>query len=117
MATASGVQFDEKEMEILKEQREIVDKNGDRKLVPKWLRFEDSVKQSLRLYIKAAGLDSAIDYGAAGYTALSATFECRNHLMHPKNSDDIQITEANLDAANQGYSWLRQTITSMARPF
>ena len=106
-ALVTGVTFDPKEIEILTEQR-ITVTNGVQMNKPRFLPFSDSVKESLRLFAKAAGVTAKIDCGGVGYMALCRTFEVRNRLMHPKTPFDVEVNVRDIDAANQGIEWFNQ---------
>jgi hypothetical protein len=114
IAAATRVQFNQEEIDVLTEQKANVDSNGNQTLKPYWLPFRDSVKESIRLYVKASGLIIKIDYGVVGYDALCETFKRRDRLMHPKNPDDVQVSEKDMDTAYKGFKWLNTTVTSIA---
>lgn len=104
LAVVSGVQFDQKELEILTERRVIPGPNGPT-VRPKWLPFPDAVKESLRLFAKATQTSVTVDYSASGFRSLCGLFEIRNRLMHPKEPFDIEINPKNIATANAGVDW------------
>jgi hypothetical protein len=108
MAPLGGVQFEPEETEILTEER-IVEKNGAKTKKPKWLPFQDSVKESFRLFAKATGATIKIDYGVGGYTALCKTFELRNRLMHPKSPFDVEVRIRDIETVDQAIAWFNRT--------
>jgi len=103
MAVLSRIQFDSDEIEILTEKR-IVKKGGDQMTRPKFLPFQDSIKESFRLFAKAAGTTVIVDYGD-DYLNLCKTFEVRNRLMHPKKPFDVEVNEDDMKAAGRGIIW------------
>lgn len=104
MTILSGIQFDSKEMEILSEKKI----NGGRKYLP----FPDAIKESFRLFAKAAGTTVTVDYGDK-FLDLCKTFEVRNRLMHPKQPFDVQVTTENINTAERGIIWFNKTYMSV----
>ncbi|MEI9960658.1 MAG: hypothetical protein WDM76_05865 [Limisphaerales bacterium] len=107
MIILSGIQFDLKEVEILTEKR-IVKQNGIQTTRPKYLSFPDSVKESFRLFAKAAGTITTVDYGN-NFSDLCKTFEVRNRLMHPKQPFDVQISSEDINTADREIIWFDKT--------
>lgn len=104
MAAFNKIQFEPKELEILSE----VKINGGRKFLP----FPDAIKESFRLFAKAAGTIAIINYGA-NFLDLCNTFEVRNRLMHPKKPFDVEVNEENIKAAERGIIWFNKTYSSL----
>ena len=104
MTVLSGIQFDSKEMEILSEKKI----NGSRKYLP----FPDAIKESFRLFAKAAGTTVTVDYGDK-FLDLCNTFEVRNRLMHPKKPFDVEVNTGNIEAAERGIIWFNKTYMSV----
>jgi len=111
MTIRSGIQFDLKEMEILTEKR-IIETNGVQTTRPKFLPFPDSMKESFRLFAKAAGTTVTVDYGDK-FLDLCKTFEVRNRLMHPKQPFDVQVSAEDINTAERGIIWFNKTYMSV----
>lgn len=111
MIILTRVKFDPKEIEILTEKR-IIEQNGVQITKPKYLAFPDSVKESFRLFAKAAEATVTVDFGD-NFLDLCKTFEVRNRLMHPKQPFDVEVTSENINTANRGIIWLDETCTSV----
>jgi len=111
MIILSGIQFESKEVEILTEKR-TVKQNGIQTVRPKYLALPDSVKESFRLFAKAAGLTVNVDY-RNGFLDLCGTFDVRNRLMHPKQPFDVQITSEDINTADRGIIWFDKTCASV----
>jgi hypothetical protein len=111
MITLSGIQFDQEEIEILAEKR-IVVKDGVQTTRPKYLPFPDSMKESFRLFAKAAGTTATVDY-RDGYLDLCKTFDVRNRLMHPKQPFDVQVDADDIKTAELAIIWFNKTYMSV----
>jgi len=112
MMILSGIQFDPKETEILTETR-IVEINGVQTTKPKFLPFADSIKESFRLFAKAAGTTVTVDYGDQSFLDLRKTFEIRNRLMHPKQPFDVQVSAEDINTAERGIIWFNKAYSSV----
>jgi hypothetical protein len=111
MVILSRIEFEPKEIEILTEKR-VVEVNGIQTTRPKFLPFPDSLKESFRLFAKAAGTTVIVDYGDK-FTDLCKTFEVRNRLMHPKQPFDVQVSTEDINTADRGIIWFDKTSTSV----
>ncbi len=107
LALVSNVQFDPKEVEILEGKR-LVKENGVTKTRPKFLPFQESVKESFRLFGKGMRVPIKVTYDD-GYDSLCATFELRNRLMHPKDVFDVEVRESNMQIADKAIHWFNKT--------
>jgi hypothetical protein len=108
----SGVQFDAKEVQILTEQRIVVEPDGTQTIRRKFLPFPESVKESFRLFGKAIAATLGLTYGT-GYDKLCETFELRNRLMHPKAPFDVEVRPDQIDTANRGIEWFNEAYTGV----
>ena len=108
----SGVQFDAKEVEILTEQRIVIEQSGAQSIKRRSLPFPDSVKESFRLFGKAVGATLVLTYGT-GYSRLCETFELRNRLMHPKAAFDVEVRADQIDTGNRGIEWFNEAYTGV----
>jgi hypothetical protein len=108
----SKVLLKQEEEDILREER-IVIRNGVQERKPKFLRIEDSVKESMRLFAKAFGASFQPDCGGKGYTAFCATFNVRNRLMHPKGVFDLQVLEKDVETADEAINWMNEQYALM----
>lgn len=111
MVILSGLEFDSKDIEVLSEKR-IVEKNGVQTTRPKFLPFPDSIKESFRLFAKAAGTTASVDYGG-NFLDICKTFEVRNRLMHPKQPFDVQVSAEDINTAERGIIWFDKICTSV----
>jgi aldehyde:ferredoxin oxidoreductase len=104
VSQVTGVTFEPEEVAILTEQRI----NAQGQIVPKFLRFPDAVKESFRLFGKAAQKPVNVDYGAKGFQDLCTAYEVRSRLAHPKGPFDVQIADTDIRTADSGISWFNQ---------
>lgn len=50
--------------------------------------------------------DLDVDFGTSGWQSLKDTIQVRNRITHPKNIDDLTITNAEIETAKAGFFWL-----------
>jgi hypothetical protein len=108
MGSLAGIRFDPEEVEILSETQL---RNGVQK--PKWLPLADSVKESFRLFGKAAGCPLVVNYSERGFSDLCETFKVRNRLMHPKSTFDVQVSARDIDTADRAIIWLNNSVNGV----
>jgi hypothetical protein len=63
--------------------------------------------------LKSAAKDLAgwePDFGATGWEALRANLKVRDRLMHPKNAEEVQITDTEVDQTRDAAAWFLATI-------
>jgi len=100
----TGEKLESEELEILTEKR-IISVKGVATTRPKFLPFPDAVKETFRLFAKSSGVVAQVEY-TNGFEDLCATFQLRNRLMHPKSTFDLQVSDADISAAERGIHWL-----------
>ena len=99
MAGTAGVALDEDDLLLAAEQRI---KNGEK--VSFYFKFQENVKESIRLFGKAFGVPVNIQYDT-GFDALCATHDVRSRLMHPKQLFDPAVSDDDMTAAKRGMDW------------
>jgi hypothetical protein len=99
-----GVSLTQRELEIAKERRELV-QDGVQKTKRVFLPFADNLKETLKIIAKIHAVEITIKYEESGFKDLCDTFELRNKLMHPKGPFDLGVTDNAVDAAERGTQW------------
>ena len=70
-----------------------------------FLPFQENVKETLKIFMKAHGVHMAIDYDDSGFGDLRELFKLRNKLMHPKTLDDIHVSDEAFKTSIRGSNW------------
>jgi len=70
-----------------------------------FLPFQENVKETLKIFMKAHGVQMAINYNDSGFEDLRGMFKLRNKLMHPKTLDDIHVSDEAFKTSIRGSNW------------
>jgi hypothetical protein len=74
-----------------------------------------SAKANVRFALSLVGRGAeelpTINYGDGGWDALCAGFAVRDRLMHPKNPDDVGVSDDDLARVRRGRDWLVAAMT------
>lgn len=96
----------------LQEQSYQVNSNGELIETVKYI----PVATSIRLIVRQAKLLSPsadIDFSNPGWQKLRQAIDIRNRLTHPKNLQDLNVAEAEIDVTNASFEWLLAEITKL----
>jgi hypothetical protein len=94
-----GIRLSTKEIELATGRRA---KTG--KPIP-FLPFQENVKETLKIFMKAHGVQIAIDYDDSRFKDLCEMFGLRNKLMHPKTLFDIEVSDLAFKTSIRGSNW------------
>lgn len=102
VATGSfgGYKFNNDELEFLTETMQTPGKR------PKFLRFQDNLKETFKWFYKVHHTTCAVDFGQAGFAALCETYELRNRITHPKNVMTFCVSDSEKSRVGEGIKWL-----------
>jgi hypothetical protein len=70
-----------------------------------FLPFQKNVKETLKIFMKAHGVQIPIYYDDSGFKDLCEMFKLRNKLMHPKTLDDIHVSDEAFKGSIRGHNW------------
>jgi hypothetical protein len=93
---------------ILGQRPHILRENGKVGRVPSKVNLKQRMQFSAA--IVAALRPGDIQFDEAGWRDLQATLDVRDRLGHPENPSDLNVTEAELDAARIGEVWFLDNI-------
>ena len=97
----------------LREESYTVSSTGVIRTQLRYLPLSTSLRLAVRSLQKIAP-EYTPDFTEAGWTLLLAAVETRNRLMHPKVSDDLDVTPRDVRTALMGFFWfLAQVIDGM----
>lgn len=99
------VHFNIAEMILLNEIQPEVDNKGEIKVKQKFIRLIDNYKFAIKLFCKASQISFVLPTNSPGWVAFKDTIEMRNRISHPKNENDIIITDHNFRTVLSAYEW------------
>jgi hypothetical protein len=53
------------------------------------------------------------DFGTAGWSAMRESLRSRDHLMHPKSAEDVQMSDAEMEMARDAAAWFLEVIVEI----
>jgi hypothetical protein len=91
------------------------DKGEVRMEAAKYLPAKANVRFALSLVGRGAEEPPPINFGDGGWDALCAGFAVRDRLMHPKDPDDVGVSDDDLARVRRGRDWLVAAIAARDR--
>jgi hypothetical protein len=70
-----------------------------------FIKFLNNVKFAFSVYSKSFGSPFELSLGGNGWQNLRECVKVRNRLMHPKTTTDLEVAEAEVEAAKTAFDW------------
>ena len=71
----------------------------------RYLPFGDNIKFAFKTFAKAHSFSCPADFGVSGWTSLLEAAETRNRLMHAKSTDELNVSDLDLDEIQKASEW------------
>ncbi|UNU43447.1 hypothetical protein EAO27_12520 [Sphingopyxis sp. YF1] len=104
--------LEEAERIALSESMVTVDDTGRISKQPRFLSTAASIRLTSRIAAKFAP-DATPDFGGAGWADLKGTIALRNRITHPKQNEDLEISEDDIRRALLAFHWFSEAIVSV----
>lgn len=101
MSKHRQIKLDVDELERLKEVR--IDSYG--KPQKRFLPFSDNIKFAFNVFAKVHGFHCVAQFGDSGWQAMLEAVSVRDRLMHPKSSQDLEVTARDIGRVQQAAHW------------
>jgi len=108
-----GGPFTTAEIAILKEEAYALSRNGDATTQKRHSKTEDLMKFVIKMSAKAYETKFDLNLSNKGWESFLASLEIRNRVTHPRNVEDLTITDSDLTTVRQAETWLHSTIDSL----
>jgi hypothetical protein len=82
--------------------------NGDLREKQAYAPLSSSIRFAFRIFAKSRGLSFVPDYSLDGWSCLQKTVQLRNRLTHPKNEEDLFVTDYEMSEADKAELWFRK---------
>lgn len=99
------IKFNVSEIMLLTEIQPEIDNKGDIKEKQKFIRLIDNYRFAIRMFCKATHIDFVLPTDNQGWNSFKATVELRNKITHPKNEDELNITDENMKTVLNAFKW------------
>jgi hypothetical protein len=105
--------FSSAEVMLLSEHSADLDNDGSLVQKDSRLRTLPNIRFAFSSFARAQGVELRLDFGGPEWEALRKAFEVRGSLMHPKNLDDLEVSEAEAKAALVAGEWFHAGFLSL----
>lgn len=109
---ASSYGLHEDEVATFAETAYIVGKNGSITRQPRFIPLLNSIRLTARIAERLASTKH-IDFSARGWEQIQHAFGVRNRVTHPKNADDLALSDSDLTESIEGFFWLLNEVTDV----
>jgi hypothetical protein len=92
------------EIAALSDEIYVVNEKGEVVPQPRFIPLASSIRMVARIIAKVRP-GYALDYNDIGWTMLRKSIEVRNRIVHPKQFDDLTVSDDETTAAERGYFW------------
>jgi len=82
-----------------------IDDKGEVIARPFFIKFLNNIKFSFRVYSKIVGSSFKLNLGENGWQKLQEALKVRDRLMHPKETTDLDVTDAEIEATKKAFDW------------
>ena len=90
---------------VLSEESPYVDERGNVKVRPLRVPLVTSIKALVKLLEKNNDASHTVDLTHPGFAALSRAVEVRNRIVHPKSTEDLELSISDMQDVKAAFSW------------
>jgi hypothetical protein len=106
-----GIQFSDAERLLLQDQSAEINDIGGVKIQKAKISFLKNLRFAFKTYARTAGDVTALKVDSIGWAAIRESLKVRDRLMHPKQVEDLLVTDQELRAVSVGYVWFLQELS------
>jgi hypothetical protein len=110
-----GVSLSLPERALLAEEAYELKDNGTIRIRASYPKFPSNLRFAFATIGKAHKCAIPLDIDATGWAQLLASVQVRNRITHPKQPNDLDVTDAEVQALQAGLEWFSTTVARMAR--
>ena len=82
-----------------------IDDSGNVRQRPNFPKFLNNVRFAFRTYAKIQDISFVPDYGGKGWQSFREVVDIRNRLTHPKQPEEMVITDAEMVTVDEAHDW------------
>lgn len=105
--------FKRSDIAILYEESYGLNDKGSAKARPSFLRLIPNLRFAMSSYARIFTVKWEPDCNTVGWRALNNLVDVRNRITHPKDPNDLQITDDDMSTFIQGGAWHRDTVKDL----
>jgi hypothetical protein len=104
----SGIDLGCDESVALNELSYSIDDKGDINSRAQFVPLTNSLRFTVKILGRALNQPLSFDYSDSQWQAFRASIDIRNRLTHPKNANDAQVSNDDIDTIKAGSDWFRR---------
>jgi hypothetical protein len=112
---ALGLNIPIAELAILFEEGYDVKDNGDAKVQTKFLRLQNNLRFTVKMYAKVFEYNYTLDVQGDGWQAFNRSIDIRHRLTHPKRVEELNISIEDVEDIQIGFSWYMESVGGLVR--
>ena len=97
------------ELSLLREEAYSL-QNGQIQIQPKFIPIDRNLRFAISMYVRGRGGNSTLELGDGGWEAFKQSIQIRNRITHPKGSEELEISNAELKAVRTAFVWFTETL-------
>ena len=108
-----GFLFSSAELSILKEETYSLNKKGEVEDRANFQRFLPRLLHTTHCYMRLFDEEFNANTGVFGWECMQSLIETRNRLMHPKDAEDLNVTDKDFERAKKAFEWFNAEFSSI----
>ena len=106
-------EFEEAQVALLREEQYELTQKGEIRVQPKFLKLTDNLLFSFKALAQALGVDFEPDLGGRGWDSFRKAVKVRNRLMHPKQLEELEVSDQDLQCVRTALTWYRESVSGL----
>jgi len=112
LAGAAKAKLDLGEYSLLQDQTYELKQNGELNVQTKFLRLPDNLRFTFRVFNRSFAANVDLGVGAASWDHFLEALAIRHRITHPKEVDQLDVTDAEIARCKEVCSWFNEIIHS-----
>lgn len=100
-----GAELQRADMALLLEESYELNEKGAAIIKQNFLQIEKNIKFAFAAVARAYGITYQLNVGGIGWDSFKKTLKVRNRLTHPKNIQDLDVSDEEIEAMKRTFAW------------
>lgn len=109
-AGRSEIQLSPDELQILRQERTSIDKNGTQVVSVKFVPIRQRIGRIFEIFARLFKKAHRLDKSSHGWVAFDDAIELRNRITHPKNARSFHVEDSVLDSVEEARKWFADSV-------
>jgi hypothetical protein len=98
------------EIAMLREETYGLDSKGDVHIQSKFLRTDENFRFAMKMYMRGCSASGELEVGDSGWSFFKQSLSVRHRITHPKQAEDLDISDSELEIAKNAFRWFMSTM-------